>query len=178
MSSAGIVRPIANGRGCNELSGADESGEGFDHKARFTRDGEWVVFTRRARRDGPGRLMRVRADGSGLAPLIPGSRADEHSSRPSPVRDEIAFISRASGAGEAFLLDLSGGRPRRLTHTPGWEEMAPRWSPDGEYLALTARRAGPRTGSPPETRVVVVDRRGNPLLGVPGTMPDWMPAWD
>lgn len=160
-----------------------EEGEGFDQKGRFTRDGAWIVFTRRASRGAPGRLMRIRADGSGLAPLIPQSRGDDHSPWPSPARDEIAFISERGGEADAYLLDLAGGPPRRLTRTPGRDEMAPRWSPDGEYLVLTTRPAGAPGPSAdtqllPDTQLLVVDRAGRPLLGVPGTMPDWMPAWE
>ncbi len=167
-----ILEPGAEPRG---LTG---EGEGFDQKGRFTRDGAWVVFTRRAARGAPGRLMRIRPDGSELAPLLPQSRADDHSPWPSPARDEIAFISERGGEADAYLLDLAGGGPPLwLTRTPGRDEMAPRWSPDGEYLVLTTRPAGSRDPSA-ETRLLVVDRAGRPLLGVPGTMPDWMPAWE
>ena len=154
-----------------------QPGAGFDQKGRFTRDGEWIVFSRRPASRAARRLMRVRVDGSGLEPLLPDSRGDDHSPRPSPVRDELAFVSRRGRGTDAFLLDLSGGPPRRLTRTPTRDELAPRWSPDGEYLVLTTRPAGAGP-SREDTQVVVIDRSGNPLLGLPGTMPDWMPAWE
>ena len=168
-------------------SGADDDGfvpllapEGshFDHKPRFSRDAAWILFTRRASRRAPGRLMRMRPDGRDAAVVADARGADDHSGRPSPVRDEVAFISDRGGSRDAFRVGLEGGRPRRLTRTPERDELAPRWSPDGAYLALTTRPAGSPGGRvSPDTRVVVIDRQGQVLLEIHGTMPDWMPAW-
>ncbi len=42
---------------------------------------------------------------------------------------------------EVWLVDTSGGEPRRLT-SPGTESSNPRWSPDGDLLFFTSRRDG------------------------------------
>jgi Tol biopolymer transport system component len=97
--------------------------------------------------------------------------ADDHTARPSPSRNELAFISTRSGSSDAYLAPFAGGPARRLTRTPHRRESAPRWSPDGEKLALTVLVPGN------VYHVVVVDRRGRVLLDVPGQMPDWMPPW-
>lgn len=150
----------------------------FDQKPRFSRDGSWVVFTRRDAPGAPGRVMRVWSQGGEPAVVANAPGADDHSARPSPVRDEVAFISDRGGSHDAYRVGLAGGRPRALTRRPDRDELTPRWSPDGAYLALTSRPPGAsRRRSSPASRVVVVDRSGRVLLDLPGTMPDWMPAW-
>lgn len=148
---------------------ADE--ESFEQKGRFTRDGAWIVYTRRPAPRAPGDLVLIRPDGSGAHLIASRRRADDHTARASPTRDELAFISNRSGNPEAYRVNLAGGRPVRLTRTPRRAENAPRWSPDGERIALTVEV--PERGF----HVVVVDRVGHVLLDVPGAMPDWMPPW-
>jgi Tol biopolymer transport system component len=118
--------------------------------------------------------MLARPDGSEARPLAAAPDADERSARPSPTRDEVAFISDRDGSPDLFLVDLAGGPARNLTRSPGRREAAPRWSPDGERIAISVLREPPYVSG---ERVAVVDRQGTPLLEVPGTMPDWMPPW-
>ena len=122
------------------------------------------------------------ADGSDLRALtLPGR--NQHSARPSPGRDEIAFIADQNGSFDLFVADLSGAGARALTDTPQRNEFAPRWSPDGELLVVTSSPT--ENGQPrlvdrealEDTTVVVYDRAGNRLLETPGMMPDWMPPW-
>ena len=163
---------------------AVSSGPGwFEIKAYFTRDGSQIVFSRRPSAGGPYEVA-IRAVGVGDArPLLEGRGGDEHSGRPSPTRDELVFVSNRAGSYDAFLVGLSGSNLRALTHTPDRDEFAPRWSPDGERVALTVSPAGgglPRLTnreSLTRLRVVVLDRDGETLLDVPGFMPDWMPPW-
>jgi len=156
--------------------GADRSGH--EEKGRFTRDGAFVVYTRRTRPGARGELAVVASGGGGVRALARRPGADDHSARPSPTRDEVVFISDRDGNPEAYRVALDGGAPRRLTHTPGRAEAAPHWSPDGEWIALTTRRldAGADPGARDE-RIAVVDREGRLRLEIPGTMPDWMPPW-
>jgi tricorn protease len=49
----------------------------------------------------------------------------------------IAFVAR----GDLWTTSLSGGPASRLTHDPGGTSF-PRFSPDGRWIAFTARRAG------------------------------------
>jgi Tol biopolymer transport system component len=155
----------------------------FDWKPYFTRDGREIVFSRRPVAGGPGRIARVAADGGPVRELalLPG--ADLHSARPSPSRDEIAFVAERDGAAEVFLADLGGGAPRPLTRAAERQAFAPRWSPDGERLVVTATPPGtptPRLADPERlagATVVVLDREGRALFEAPGMMPDWMPPW-
>ena len=154
----------------------------FDMKPWFTRDGERILYSRRPTSGGPREIISVRPDGSEEQALIRGA-ADDHSARPSPSRDEFAFVSDRDGSMDVFLADLSGDGERRLTHTPDANEFAPRWSPDGERLVLTVSPSSltepllaDRT-SLTKTRVVVLDRGGKVLFETPGLMPDWMAPW-
>jgi len=155
----------------------------FDLKARFTRDGARIVYSRRRSGGGPHQMVSVDVAGGDLRPLVPASSADEHSGHPSPARDEIAFVSNRSGSYDVFLTGLEADAIRALTRTPDLDEYAPRWSPDGERLVVTVveSRAGvPRLGSPTalaDARLRVLDREGNVLLETPGFMADWMPPW-
>jgi TolB protein len=167
LSAEGAPRPLT----------AD--GAWFDAKAHFARDGAQVVYSRRPADGGPHDVARVAVEGGAIRTLASTPEADDHSARPSPSRDEIAFVSNRDGDFDIFLADLSGERVRPLTRTPERDEFAPRWSPDGERLVVTASRAGERAqlSNLAELRTVVLDREGRVLLDVPGVMADWMPPW-
>jgi TolB protein len=52
----------------------------------------------------------------------------------------IAFIRRdplRDDSGSLYLLDLSGGPPRKLSDTSAVAHAAPRWSPDDRFIAFT-----------------------------------------
>ena len=147
----------------------------FAEKAHFTRDGTWIVYAGRESPEGRRDLMLTRPDGSESRPLAALPDVDEHSARPSPTRDEIAFISDRDGSPDLFLVDLAGGTTRNLSQTPDRGESAPRWSPDGERVAVSVEPDGEPDLT--EERVMVFDRQGTRLLDTPGGMPDWMPPW-
>ncbi len=155
----------------------------FDYKAWFTRDGERIVFSRRAVEGGPSRIVSADSEGGDLRILAPDEGADDHSARPSPTRDEIAFCSDREGELDVFRLELEGSALSNLTRTPDRDEYAPRWSPDGERLVVTAMPVGrgrPVLRDPTSlegARLIVYDRSGRILLETPGMMADWMPAW-
>jgi hypothetical protein len=150
----------------------------FAEKARFSPDGASIVYTGRESPEGPGDVWLVRPDGSGSRPIAAEPEADENSAHFSPTRGEIAFISDRDGSPDLFLLDLASGAARNLTRTPGRPERAPRWSPDGDRIALSVLPAAAGDErDPADERVVVVGRDGKLVLDIPGEMPDWMPPW-
>ena len=51
----------------------------------------------------------------GARALFEDAGADEHSGRPSPARDELAFVSNRDGAFDVFVGQIGSGRFRNLT---------------------------------------------------------------
>ncbi len=149
----------------------------FDMKPWFTRGGDRVVFSRRAadakRHDIAMITLETRA--IRIIGSLPG--ADNHSGRPAPTRDEIAFSSDRNGSYEIFLTDFEGQSVRALTTFGNRNAFAPRWSPDGERLVITVNPVGIAATTISNSHIVVIDRRGGVLLDIPGAMADWMPAW-
>lgn len=155
--------------------------EQVDTKAWFTRDGARIVFSRRPRGGAAGDVWIVDADGGDPHLLVGGPDSDENSGRPSPTRDELAFVSDRSGRPQIWLAGIDGSRPHQLSDLPGGA-WAPRWSPDGERLVVTTNRSAerPRLANPDSLDALmlrVIDREGRVLFETPGLMPDWMPPW-
>jgi len=154
----------------------------YDSKAWFTRDGSRIVYTRRPVAGGQADVISVAVDGGDRRTVV-GTEANEHSARPSYTRDEIALVSDREGSSDVFLADLDGRFLRSLETTPDRNELAPRWSPDGERIVVTSVPAevgdfgSMRASALERTRLVVLDREGNTLLDTPGAMADWMPPW-
>jgi len=65
----------------------------------------------------------------------------------SPVSDDIAYQSPASGSWDVWLVSAqglnnsAGANPRQLTHAPGIDGL-PSWSPDGQWLAYLSDSGG------------------------------------
>lgn len=153
----------------------------IDYKPFFTRDGASIVYSRKQEPEGASQIVQ-RVFGGEIRQLAALEGSSNHSARPSPSRDEIAFVSDRSGRPQIYLLELETGNLRRLGDFAG-SAFAPRWSPDGELLVVTVSPPGtadPRLAdreSLENTRVVVIDRSGRVHLDLPGLMPDWMPPW-
>ncbi|MBI3566385.1 MAG: TolB family protein, partial [Elusimicrobia bacterium] len=93
----------------------------------------------------------------------------------SPTGEWIAFAGRANRKDkmDVFLVDVTGGSVRQLTHGEGSNED-PSWSPDGRLLAFSSTRTG-------RSQVFVMDADGSaPRLAadVPGasSTPHWSGA--
>jgi len=153
----------------------------IDYKPFFTRDGASIVYSRQRSPAGASQIMQ-RMIGGETRRLAAFEESSDHSARPSPTRDEVAFVSDRPGRPQIYLVELETGNVRRLGEIEG-SAFAPRWSPDGEMLAVTVAPPGapePRLAdreSLAKARVVVIDRSGSVRLDVPGLMPDWMPPW-
>jgi Tol biopolymer transport system component len=153
-----------------------------DSKAWFSRDGTRIIYTRRAPAGSDYTIWGIAAAGGAPYPVV-AAAGGGHSARPSPARDELAFVTDRDGSSDVYLAELDGSNQRSLQRTPAYNEFAPRWSPDGEFLVVTRVPAdiadfgsmSPRALA--RALVVVLDRSGKQRFEAAGAMPAWMPAW-
>jgi Tol biopolymer transport system component len=116
-------------------------------------------------------LAVIHGDGSGLRRL--GVQGDLSQPRWSPDKSRIAFILGYEGAADLWVIQADGAGARRLTSTPGVQELDARWSPDGRTLAYTRTAAGTRSG-PREVWLVAADGANAHRLA-DGMDPAWAP---
>jgi len=147
----------------------------FDMKPWFSRGGDRVVFSRRPAPGVQRNIAIITLDTGAIRLNASVPDADDHSGRPSPTRDEIAFSSDRNGSYAIFLTDFDGSSVRAVATFHDRNAFAPRWSPDGDRLVITVVDGADQTIS--NSHVVVINRRGDVELDIPGAMPDWMPAW-
>jgi Tol biopolymer transport system component len=85
---------IANADGTGELKFLQDSM--FEYNARFSPDGNSVLFT--SERNGPGQsdIFRARLDGTGIEPLVTGPAVDDAAVL-SPDGTRLAFVSTRNG---------------------------------------------------------------------------------
>jgi Tol biopolymer transport system component len=155
----------------------------FDFKAWFTRSGRRILYSRRPRQGGWHEIASVDPSGGDLRLHDNVAESDSHSARPSPTRDEFAFVSNRDGGFDLYLDAMQGGALRNLSRSEGVNEFAPRWSPDGERIVVTLAdgesgrlRMNDLAGLA-QARIRVYDREGQVLFETTGFMPDWMPGW-
>ena len=155
---------------------------GTYEKPRFTRDNQRVVFTVRVNESRPRDVMVIGlGQRSGASRLASHPRSDDFSAAPSPVRDEIAFVSDRDGSPDLFLADLVGRTPPvNLTKNSTDADLDPVWSPDGEriaYIVVPKDDYLAEKKNHAAIKIRVIDRQGRLLFETSGVMPNWMPAW-
>jgi Tol biopolymer transport system component len=113
--------------------------EGGDNPV-WTPDGKRIAF--RSRKEGPLNLFWQPADGSGGLERLTNS---EHVQAPdswSPDGQLLAFTELNPTTGrDIWVLRLSDRKPQPFLRTPS-DESAPRFSPDGRWLAYVSNESG------------------------------------
>lgn len=131
----------ADGSGITQLtSGTDESLE-----PQWSPDGTTILFTRRTPAGGgnpagPSKLWTMNIDGTGQAPLLPGSTSSDEGPEYSPDGLQIVFISNRDGNAEVYLVNSDGTGINRLTNTPSAREQVPSFEPLGRYIVFDTDR--------------------------------------
>lgn len=145
--------------------------ESFEGDPSWSPDGDWIAFPSD---DG---LTLVRPDGSDRRVL---TASWEHGVPSwSPDGKQIAF----SDYFDVYVVDVDGGRPRRLTDNPG-PDYVPAWSPDGArivYLSnhVCAQRGGCTAHEPLHIRIMNADGSDSRALTEDGWGgPSWGPLRD
>jgi TolB protein len=116
------IRP--NGTGLRRLTRSPA----FDGDAKFSPDGQWIVFG--SDRTGNGEIFAMRPDGSGLRRVTfhpafdaqPGFSGDGRS---------IVFISERDGGIDVFRMGTDGAHAVNITNTPSVFEFEPDGQPPG-----------------------------------------------
>lgn len=133
------VRP--DGSGQRQLS----SGPEIDSLPKIAPNGRYVVFERRATKDGPASLYTVGATGGGLRALTSGGNDREAAF--SPDGKAIVFVrSAASGSSvndDIYSIRPNGSGQARLTRTGGIDEFAPRFFAAGVIFSRGESSPGP-----------------------------------
>jgi TolB protein len=88
----------------------------------------------------PAQLMRVAADGSGLAALTHDSISDGMPSW-SPDGRHVVYRAAYGAKRELRILDVAAGTSRRLETGSDYDTF-PSWSPRGDWIAFTSKRDG------------------------------------
>jgi tricorn protease-like protein len=127
----------ADGSGQRLLTAGPE----VDGRPLVSPNGRYVVFERRVAEGTPRDLYTVRV-GGGEAHALVSSAADEHEATFSPDGCMIAFVRSVAAAGggttdDVFSVRPTGIRLRRLTHTSGIDEFAPRYFDDDEGIVFS-----------------------------------------
>jgi dipeptidyl aminopeptidase/acylaminoacyl peptidase len=130
-------------------------------------------------------------DGRRLACVVrvgpAGAAASGRAEESAPITRRYARASyKADGAGYAdgrrshlFVADVATGAARQLTSGDGWDDLRPRWSPDGRRIAFVSdRSSGPGEFEGWKSDVWLVDAEGGePERFTSNPYVDDAPAW-
>jgi Tol biopolymer transport system component len=84
--------------------------------------------------------------------------------------DMIAFTSTDNSEREVSIINHDGSGRSRLTYTPGFQSIAPTWSPDHTRLAYISNRDG-------RDSIYLMDTDGSPTTRIPLDLPANEPKW-
>ena len=104
-----------------------------DFRPEWSPDGSHLVFTSVV--DGVHVMMRVDPDGKNLRPI---SEVEDAAGDPdySPDGRSLLYFTDEPLPRDLFVRDVETGNVIALTNTPNFEEVSPRWAPDGRRIVF------------------------------------------
>jgi TolB protein len=148
----------------------------FPERVKVSPDGQWIAFI-----SNTSQLYLVRPDGSELKQLTFSDEVKTSLSW-SPNGEAIVYSQTIESEDqfevELFVYEIHTFQIHQLTDTPGVDEFAPVYSPDGETIAFTSPSFQDET-QPLTFRPMLIDVSGGnarPLLDIPTGSVDML-AW-
>jgi len=110
-----------------------------DFRPEWSADGAHLVFTTVI--DGVHAIVRVDIDGGNLQRM---SRLEEAAGDPdySPDGRQLLYFTDEPLPRDLFVRNIASGEVTALTDTPGFEEVSPRWHPDGRQVVFVGKQNG------------------------------------
>jgi hypothetical protein len=173
VRSNSVIRVVDSATGAVHDLTSGSSLYGDDYAA-WSPDGTKIAFTRMDYARGPGQIMVMNADSTGLVTVATNPNGmPYHAVRWLPDGKSLAFMAVSpSGAFDGiFVANLSGGGGRLNALSTDTDNM-PSWSADGTKMAFV--RVIRRSGSPNENLLMVANSDGSGArsirtLNYPGT---------
>lgn len=135
----------ADGTGQVNLTADAASDAMHEEWPAWSPDGARIAYGALVLPTGHAELWTMAPDGTGRQRLT--SSVDRYDWEPawSPDATRLAFIRAGTGMGaELHVLHVAGATPGRLEVIPiPISQLAPSWSPDGRYLAISSNHEGP-----------------------------------
>ena len=140
----------------------------------FTPDGQSVWFVSEI--DGMTALQRVDADGTDYRVMVAGLLLDEPAVRPTDGH-EILFRAQTGSTVTLYVMNADGSNRRALitktgSTNPGFDLIAPRYSPDGSQIAYQAW-----SNELEQMRVWIMNADGTGARQLPHDPQAWFEGW-
>lgn len=125
---------VSDSNGDNAMGIVDRSRRDF--RPEWAPDGSHIVFTSVI--DNIHVMMRVDADGKNLQQI---STLEAAAGDPdySPDGKRLIYFSDEPQPRELFVRDIASGVDTKLTDTSDFDEMSPRWAPDGRHVVFVGK---------------------------------------
>ncbi len=139
--------------------------------AAWSPDGAWILHA--SDRSGDIQLWRIRSDGTDLSKLTNMTGLRGRSDR-SPSGGVLATYAGEPWEREIYLFDQEGSSLRQLTQ--GGNNLAPSFSPSGEWIAFTSYLDNYREDNGCEIYVMAIET-GSRFRLTENDYCDWQPRW-